>query len=327
MAENTNLVEAFMSKMSERNAMSIAADTKYSPWQAEEKLDNKFGFKRTGWEGKTEIDGETFDLFRIDDHIYAKDDTGTYWNVDSRVVEKEVPEMEDEWYYTPEGDRDWAGEHPTGRMITKPVTEYQINSTVTDPKVLEYFKAISYVNSSEREELFRKGRAAAKDAKDAESKQAFSIIKVNVTDGKFTDPESYIDDVEDESWSCDDDEADFDITITVGSTPIFEGLACSVVSWEGGSELTYYQPATMYRSNGDPGDPEESSGVTRINYAGLSCEFLLDKEENEFSIEDLAEKVPEGKFRNMFIKYGKQVVESALEDYVLSHSEDVEHDW
>lgn len=327
MVENTNLVEAFMSKMAERNAMSIAANTKYSGYEAERKIRQKFGLQHTGWEGYTTIDGEKFRIYNANGTFYGKDSEGKYWNLDARKVEKEVPEMEDEWGYTPEGDRDWMGEHPTGRMTTKTVTEYQINTPLTDPEMLDFFKALDYVDSDDRAKQVKQIKADKKAASDKDTEQAKKIIKVEVINGKFTDPNDYVDDVDEEDWTHEDDEAEFNVKITIGSTPVFEGLALAGVNWTGSSRTTYYQPARMYMRNGDPGYPEESAGITTVNFDSVELAFFEDADGNQYEVSELAARIPEGKFRDMFVKYGEQIVEEALEGYVDSHSDDVEYEW
>lgn len=313
MVDNIDLIDKFLSKLSERNAMSITANTNYSRHEAEEKLINKFGFKTAGWDGFAEIDGETFHLYHINDRLYAKDNTGTFWNVDSRVIEKEVPEKEG-WGYTSDGN-------------IKPVTEYQLNSTVTDPKALEFFKAFDYLTSSERKKLFTKDKAITVKADETERKWASNIIKVEVLNGKFTDPNDYVDDIDDESWSH-EDEAIFNLKITVGSTLIFEGDAAAVLEWSGSSETTYYDPGRMYMPNGDPGYPEESAGVVKVNFDDLYFVSLLDEDGFEIELDDIVVKIPAEKLQNMFIKHSNAIIESAILKYLESHCElEVESEW
>lgn len=314
--DESTTIDKFLNKLDERNGMSIAANNNYTRGAAIQKLLKKFNIHDYSEYGKENIDGEDFEVFRINKNFYGLDANKDVWALDSRKVTKEVQKYEDE-YENFNGEAEWVGRHPVpGETEIEEITEYQINSRVEEPAIVDFLKAIIYVSSEEAYNARHNAKQYDKDRVSKELEQAKQFINVEITNSKFKTAADFADDVDDESWSGCDDEAEFDITVKI-SDKTFEGTAYTCIGYEGSDELTYYRPATMYRSNGDPGDPAESAGVITVSYTGLEGDTDILNDDGEDLIPIIAESIPEGKFRQLFNDYFTTIVEGAIEDKVM----------
>lgn len=323
------IVDQFFGKLEERDGLAIAANTDYSYSDALEKLKRKYGIKNFDMyrsERNIDVDGEKLDIYEIDGKSYGiNEKTDEYWNLDKRVIEKEFPVYEDEYTYDSYGEREWNGSHLVpGETETKEVKEYQINSSVTDENILEFLKAIRYLYSKERGDLLRKARKDKEEASKKGLEKAKSIIKVEILDSDYKTAEYYADD--DDSGEEVDEDAKFDIKVSVGQTSLFTGTVYPSPSYDINVEETYYRGATMYNSYGDPGDPAEGAGVTTVTYTGLGDIYIEDEEGNEINLASYADKIPEGMFRNMYIDYAEKVIADTI-DELVAKTGDYEKEW
>lgn len=291
--DNTNLIDKFMSKLTERSYMSIAADTGNYKSSIESRLKRKAGIHKGKWVGKETIDGEEFDVYKADDTYYGKDSEGKYWNLDARTTYVEDP-------LSP-----FKGYHPGVNTVTIPENEYQINSTLTDPKMLEFFDALDYLYSDDRNSFEQKRDEYHHSQRIKNDDQAKKAIKVEVIDGKFTDPYTYVGKTEEaeryyyagETYSHVDDEAEFTVKVTVGSTPIFEGLINTIVYW---GELS-------------------DTGISRDHIDGIELGLFEDSDGNQCHAKDLIDRIPASRFQDIFNWNGSRIIEDAIADYIASH--------
>ena len=319
--EKNTIVDRFF-QMKERSGIDIAANTDISYRDALEKLEKKYGIKQFEWPEYKNIDGEKIEIFKINGKLYGKSvESDDYWNIDSRTVEKEVPVYGRKYY-----DEDDYEEYPTGETTFEDVTEYQINSTLTDENILEFLKAYDYLKSEGRALRNAKSKAE-KTAASEEFEKAKALIKVEILDSEYHTAADYADEVDDEDWETTDEEAQFKIKVSVGQTPLFTGTVYPTVYFNGSSETTYYSPATMYNRYGDPGDPEESAGTTTVTFEGVDDYFYMEDESGEeITTKDFANKVPEGKFRDLYEKYADKVILDTI-DSLIRKAGDYEGEW
>ena len=319
--EKNTIVDKFF-QMKERSGIDIAANTDISYRDALEKLEKKYGIKQFGWPEYKNIDGEKIEIFKINGKLYGKSvDSDDYWNVDSRTVEKEVPVYGRKYY-----DEDDYEEYPTGETTFEDVTEYQINSTLTDENILEFLKAYKYLESEGRALRNAKSKAE-KAAASEEFEKAKALIKVEILDSEYRTAADFADEVEDENEEITDEEAKFKIKVSAGQTPLFTGTVYPTVYFNGSSETTYYSPATMYNKYGDPGDPEESAGTTTVTFEGVDDYFYMEDESGEeITANDFAYKVPKGMFRDLYEKYADKIIIDTI-DGLIRKAGDYEGEW
>lgn len=316
------LVNQFF-QMKERDGLSIAANTDINYGDAIEKLERKYGIKDFNeYPNYKDIDGEKIEVFEIDGEFYGKSvNSDDYWNLDVRTFEKEVPVYDRKYY-----DEDDYEERPTDEITTENVTEYQINSTLTDKNILEFLKAYSYLNSEGsviRYDKLKAKRAAASD----ELKKAKALIKVEILDSEYHTAADYAHDVDDENWEITDEESKFKIKVSVGQTSLFTGTVYPKIKFSGSNKVTYYKPATMYNRFGDPGDPEESAGTVAVNFEGVDYNFYMEDESGEeITANDFAYKVPKGMFRDLYEKYADKIIIDTISG-LIQEAGDYEGDW
>ena len=281
------LVNQFF-QMKERSGIDIAANTDINYGNAIEKLKRKYGIKEfTEYPNYKDIDEEKIEVFKIDGEFYGKSvNSDDYWNLDAHTFEKEVPVYDRKYY-----DEDDYEEYPTGETTFEDVTEYQINSTLTDENILEFLKAYEYLESEGRALRNAKSKAE-KTVASEEFEKAKALIKVEILDSEYRTAADFADEVEDENEEITDEEAKFKIKVSAGQTPLFTGTVYPTVYFNGSSETTYYSPATMYNRYGDPGDPEESAGTVSVIYQGVDDYFYMEDEfGEEITAKDFADKV------------------------------------
>ena len=319
--EKNTIVDQFF-QMKERNGIDIAANTDISYRDALEKLEKKYGIKQFEWPEYKNIDGEKIEIFKINGKLYGKSvKSDDYWNIDSRTIEKEVPVYGRKYY-----DEDDYEEYPTGETTFEDVTEYQINSTLTDENILEFLKAYDYLDNEGRTLRNTKSKAE-KAAASEEFEKAKALIKVEILDSEYRTAADFADEVEDKNEDITDEEAKFKIKVSAGQTPLFTGTVYPTVYFNGSSETTYYSPATMYNRYGDPGDPEESAGTTTVTFEGIDNDFYMEDESGEeITAKDFANKVPEGKFRDLYEKYADKVILDTI-DSLIRKAGDYEGEW
>lgn len=320
------ILDQFFQKMTERNrnGLSIAANTSLTAKEAIDKLKRKYGIKEFNKFDveKRIIDGEEIWVYKINGKFYGvNSETNEYWNLDTRTVEKEVPVFTRKYY-----DEDDYEEYPTGETTFEDFTEYQINSTLTDENILGFLKAYDYLGHEGytcRKDKAKAERAAASK----EFEKAKSLIKVEILESEYRTAADYADDIEDENEEITDEDAKFKIKVSAGQTPLFTGTVYPTVYFNGSSETTYYSPATMYNRYGDPGDPEESAGTTTVTFEGVDDYFYMEDESGEeITAKDFADKVPEGKFRDLYEKYVDKVIVDTIDD-LIRKAGDYEGDW
>lgn len=319
--EKNTIVDQFF-QMKERSGIDIAANTDISYRDALEKLEKKYGIRQFEWPEYKNIDGEKIEIFKINGKLYGKSaKSDNYWNIDSRTVEKEVPVYGRKYY-----DEDDYEEYPTGETTFEDVTEYQINSTLTDENILEFLKAYEYLESEGRALRTAKSKAEKAVASE-EFEKAKALIKVEILDSEYRTAADFADEVEGENEDITDEEAKFKIKVSAGQTPLFTGTVYPTVYFNGSSETTYYSPATMYNRYGDPGDPEESAGTTTVTFEGVDDYFYMEDESGEeITAKDFANKVPEGKFRDLYEKYADKVILDTI-DSLIRKAGDYEGEW
>lgn len=319
--EKTTIVNQFF-QMKERDGISIAANTNISSGDALEKLKRKYGIKELEWPKYKNIDGEELEIFEINGKVYGKSvNSDNYWNIDVRTSEKEVPVYGRKYY-----DEDDYEEYPTGETTFEDVTEYQINSTLTDENILNFLRAYSYLRSEGRSLRANKANAEKTTASE-ELEKAKAFIKVEILDSEYHTAADYADEVDDEDWETTDEEAQFKIKVSAGKTELFTGTVYPTVNFSGSCETTYYSPATMYNRYGDPGDPEESAGITTVTFDGVEPDFYMEDESGEeISTKDFVNKVPNGVFRDLYEKYADRIIVDTI-DSLIGKAGDYEGEW
>lgn len=306
--EKNILVSQFF-QMRERNGLDIAANTDISYGKALEKLKRKYGIKQFDNHYHTKIDGEIIELFKINGKVYGKSaDSDDYWNIDTRTVEKEVPEYKRLSY-------DDDDEYPTGKTVTKYETEYQINSTLTDKNIIEFLKSYQYLESKGRDLRYAQSKVERTAASD-ELKKAKAFIKVEVLDSRYRTAADFADDVDEEDWEFNDDDSEFKIRVSAGKTELFTGTVYPIIDFSGGYRGSY-KPATMYNRYGDPGDPAEGSEEVTVRFDGVEPDFYMEDEAGEeITTKDFANKVPEGVFHDLYEKYADKIIIDTISDII-----------
>lgn len=298
--EKNILVSQFF-KMKERNGLGIAANIDISYGKALEKLKRKYGIKNLTVLHSVRIDGEIIELFKINGNVYGKSaDSDNYWNIDTRTVEKEVPEYKRASYNDDEG-------YLTGKTETGYETEYQINSTLTDKNILEFLKAYQYLESKGRALRYDQDKAERAAASD-ELRKARTLIKVEVLDSEYRTAADFADDVDEEDWKFNDENSEFKIKVSAGKTELFTGTVYPIIDFSG-SYISSYTPATMYNRYGDPGDPAEGSETVTVRFDGVEPNFYMENESGEeITTKDFANKIPKGMLRDLYEKYADKII-------------------
>ena len=323
----TKLVESFL-LLQERNGMSIAANDELSRDEKVEKLCKKFNIKSPVLD-TLELDGEQFTLLKTSKDDYAMDKDGTVYLLDKAQRVKQVPNyVIDHYNYNIRTANAMAraGEDPYDYMHDDPVfvqdgmkdelvTDYQINSVLdkNDP-IVDFFKALIYTESDGTDKRFWNARKAQKLKKENDRKEARKFISVEVKNGTFKKAEDF-EGYEDGNYT--DEEAMFNILLKVGSTLQFAMDVNAHLYFNVYSEETYHYRATRL-------DPEESGGVVHVEWDDLSLydeNFtetpIVDLSTNtEISIDELINKIPEGKFRTLFVNNYKDIIKKAISDYI-----------
>ena len=317
------LIESFFTALNERTGMDIAMNTSYNYGDAKQRLFHKFNVKNADIDYKaSEIDEIFMHVCRVDGQVFGITKDDMVYTLDSKTETYEAPEYEDEWEYDRYGDKDWVGQHATGRTIEKTRDVYQVNSVLDkkDP-MYDFVKSFKYLES---EEAIKDRRAASKAKSDeatAEFEKAAKIFHVNITDGTYKSAADFYDDCDDEGQSFTDDEAEFEADILMGTTPLGHYTIPASLEFSGSCVTTHYERATYW-------DPEERSGTTTIDLDEVNTDYdIIDEDGNEVSVEELAEKIPEGMFKNLFIKYIKRIINNAVDNYIPKDDSYYEEEW
>ena len=122
-------------------------------------------------------------------------------------------------------------------------------------------------------------------------------------------------------WEGLDEEADFTIEVSAGQKKLFTARAEVILYFGGYNETTYHSSATYW-------SPEEWGGTATVSYNGIDDYLgLYVNKDQEISIESFAEQIPEGKFRDLYIKYAKQIIKDTIDKFVTKACPDYEYDW
>ncbi len=315
--KESSLVNEFFQKLTERNGKSIAANSDYSSKEIMLKLARKHNVVV-----KVKGDGDSpardhFWVYEINDQLYGLGFT------EYRLRKGEKPEYDKtDWlkleYVGYRNAGSVSGDHPAGPDEWGSAQVYRILGKVTandvDENVWNFLQDFGWYKESEESKNYQaKNDSFYKDRNIAEEeyKKAKSIINVEILESKFPQPEDFaneIDDIyDDSSWSIstfdEDIDTEFKIKLSIGHTFLYTGNVYPNLSYNlEGSYIEY-------------------EGIEEIN------SIWDDNDIKEIPLVELANKLPEGRFRDLCIKYVSKAVTEAIDAYIRKNSSDYKLDW
>lgn len=331
--EESSIVTTFLNKLDERNGLSIAASADIPVRVARAKLLRKYGIKSCDYVTSTTVDDEKLKVYSITDNnskkeFYGKAEDGTLFTLDTTVDEKEVPNMVvDHYNYSRAVANAMArdGEDPYDYMHEDPVfkqdgtktektTRYQVNSVVDkNDKVNEIIRAFDYLESDES----YKSRRLAASAKSAETTKEFNdalkLIHVDITDASYKDIDDLsgdaMDNADDGSLSAIDEDASFDITLKFGEKELAKVIAYASLSYSG-----FFRGGYVDATYDDPGYTYGSGELEFESLDGDTVVMTLD--DNDFTPDMVSDLIPEGRFRDLFMKHWLDVIDANIHTYI-----------
>ncbi len=310
------LVNEFFQKLTERNGKSIAANSKYKSNEIMLKLAKKYDVE-------VQYKGEGNSQTR--DHFWVYEVNGQLYGLGFESYHRPDP--------NPEYDKtDWlkleyigyrrAGSvpswHPAGPDEWGSAQVYTILGKVTaddiDENVWNFLQDLGWYEESEESKAYRaKNNSFYKDKKatEEEYEKVKSIINVEILESKFPQPEDFESEVYDTydgdgSWSTttldEDIDTEFKIKLSIGHIPLYVGTVYPNLSY--GLDYSYIEY-------------EETEEINSI----------WDNDGNKVSFIELADKVPEGRLRDLYIKYVSKAVTEAVDTYVKENSSDCKLEW
>lgn len=315
--EENLLVNEFFQKLTERNGKSIAANSNYNSNEVMLKLAKKYNITAK-YAGQANTPAR--------DHIWVYEVNGQLYGLGFSSYHQPDP--------NPKYDKtDWlkleyvgyrhAGSvpswHPAGPDEWGSAQVYKILGKVSaddvDENVWNFLQDFGwYRESKESNDYQGKNSPYNKkntDAAKEEYKKAKSIINIEILRGEFPQPEDFADDFYENSdrdgWSNDTSregiDTEFEIKVLLGHTPLYTGIVHPDLSYE--------------------------ECLSSIEYSHIVGEIdsIWDDNDNEIPLVELADKIPESRFRDLYVKYISKVVTEAVDAYVKKNSVGYEIDW
>lgn len=315
--EENSLVNEFFQKLAERNGKSIAANSNYSSNEIMLKLAKKYNVTAK-YAGQANTPAR--------DHIWVYEVNGQLYGLGFSSYHQPDP--------NPKYDKtDWlkleyvgyrrAGSvpswHPAGPDEWGSAQVYKILGKVTaddvDENVWNFLQDFGWYEESEESKTYQ-GKISPynkkhSDADKEEYKRAKAIINIEILESKLPQPEDFADDFyenyDEDGWTDTTSREDIDVELKVkvllGHIPLYTGIVYPDLSYEAGSS---YIECT--------GTAEEINSI-------------WDDDSNETALVELADKVPEGRFRDLYIKYISKIITEAVDTYAKKNSVDYEIDW
>jgi hypothetical protein len=209
--------------------------------------------------------------------------------------------------------------HPAGPDEWGSAQIYKILGKVTaddvDENVWNFLQDFGWYEESEESKTYQ-GKISPynkkhSDADKEEYKRAKAIINIEILESKLPQPEDFADDFyenyDEDGWTDTTSREDIDVELKVkvllGRIPLYTGIVYPDLSYEARSS---YIECT--------GTAEEINSI-------------WDDDGNETALIELADKVPEGRFRDLYIKYISKVITEAVDTYAKKNSVDYKIDW
>lgn len=315
--EENSLVNEFFQKLAERNGKSIAANSNYSSNEIMLKLAKKYNVTAK-YAGQANTPAR--------DHIWVYEVNGQLYGLGFSSYHQPDP--------NPKYDKtDWlkleyvgyrrAGSvpswHPAGPDEWGSAQVYKILGKVTaddvDENVWNFLQDFGWYEESEESKTYQ-GKISPynkkhSDADKEEYKRAKAIINIEILESKLPQPEDFADDFyenyDEDGWTDTTSREDIDVELKVkvllGHIPLYTGIVYPDLSYEARSS---YIECT--------GTAEEINSI-------------WDDDSNETALVELADKVPEGRFRDLYIKYISKIITEAIDTYAKKNSVDYKIDW
>lgn len=315
--EENSLVNEFFQKLAERNGKSIAANSNYSSNEIMLKLAKKYNVTAK-YAGQANTPAR--------DHIWVYEVNGQLYGLGFSSYHQPDP--------NPKYDKtDWlkleyvgyrrAGSvpswHPAGPDEWGSAQVYKILGKVTaddvDENVWNFLQDFGWYEESEESKTYQ-GKISPynkkhSDADKEEYKRAKTIINIEILESKLPQPEDFADDFyenyDEDGWTDTTSREDIDVELKVkvllGHIPLYTGIVYPDLSYEARSS---YIECT--------GTAEEINSI-------------WDDDSNETALVELADKVPEGRFRDLYIKYISKIITEAIDTYAKKNSVDYKIDW
>ena len=315
--EENSLVNEFFQKLTERNGKSIAANSSYNSNEVMLKLAKKYNVTaKYAGQANTPTRDHIW-VYEVNDQLYGlgfephhrPDPNPEYNRTDWLKLEYigyrragSVPS----WH--PAGPDEW-GSAQVYKILGK------VSADDVDENVWNFLQDFGwYRESKESNDYQGKNSPYNKkntDAAKEEYKRAKAIINIEILESKLPQPEDFADDFyenyDEDGWtdttSREDTAAELKVKVLLGRIPLYTGIVYPDLSYEARSS---YIECT--------GTAEEINSI-------------WDDDGNETALIELADKVPEGRFRDLYIKYISEIITEAVDTYAKKNSVDYKIDW
>lgn len=316
MKENLLINEFFQKLTEERSGKSIAANSNYTKFDdVMLRLARKYNVtaKYAGQARTVYTPGHIW-LYKVNDQLYGLGFSSYY-----------SPDPNPEYDKTDWLKLKYKGEHNTlfNRHIDPDERScydlYEILGKVTaddvDENVWNFLQDFGWYRESEESKTYQ-GKVSPynkkhSDADKEEYKRAKAVINVEILESELPQPEDFADDFyenyDEDGWtdttSREDIDAELKVKVLLGHIPLYTGIIYPDLSYEA---RTSYIECT--------GTAEEINSI-------------WDNDGNETSLVELADKVPEGRFRDLYIKYISKIITEAVGTYAKKNSVGYKIDW
>lgn len=316
--EENLLVKEFFQKLTERNGKSIAANSEYSSKEIMQKLARKYDVTA---EYKGQANSPTRDhfwVYEVDGQLYGLGFSSGHWLRDGEKPEYDRTDwlkLEYSGYRKAGSVPSW---HPAGPDEWSSCQIYKILGKVTADDVAEnvwnFLQDFGWSQESKESKEYR-AKASIYNRKNSEAaeeeyKKVKSVINVEILESKFPQPEDFANEVYDtydDGWSTTTSEEDIDtefkIKLSMGHIPLYTGIIYPDLAYGVDGSYIVYE------------NTDEVSSIWK------------DDDSDGTTLVELADKLPEGRLRDLYIKYVSRAVADAIDTYVKENSSDYELDW
>lgn len=150
------------------------------------------------------------------------------------------------------------------------------------------------------------------DADKEEYKRAKAVINVEILESELSQPEDFADDFyenyDEDGWtdttSREDIDVELKVKILLGHIPLYTGIVYPDLSYE-----------ARFSCIECTGTAEEIDSIWD------------DDDGNRTPLVELADKVPEGRFKDLYTKYISKIITEAVDTYAKKNSVDYKIDW
>ena len=330
MYREKQLINEFFRTLNERNGLNIAANLNISEKEAIEKLKRKYNIKtfKESYEVITGFDPKNPDsyypsectYYLNDKHIWFDINTHEYWNLEKQTITIKVPV--EKWakrsYIDSNGaaDVDWETVK-TGRYTDKTIEAFKPTTPCTDKNILDFIKSFRFINGygpGTRQELRARDYKNKNAKEQSEENLASKLIKVDILDSDYKTAKYYNDHDEGVFYAADadsyydntyeDDEAFFTVKVTVG-----QGHNVAYKCAVGASPIYTWEDGTFGYSHLDD-----------------HVYFYEEDKKTKLDIISYADKLPNDRIRNLYIKYIKKIILDKISNYIESDPDNMSWD-